>query len=925
MIPRLSLRTEFSFRRAYGRVKSVAERCAAIGVTHAAIYDDDGTWGHVDWEKYALASGLEPLFGTRFAFPGEGDRRPSSGVLATDSSALYRLSSAYPFEPERLAERTGFVSFAGNALSDPELFDYIDINQLSRIAIRRSLELHKRTGKPLVLMPHNDYPAPEDRAPFLAWDDSKRMVTQHIMDDEELLAAFSFLDSDVLSAAVKNTYEVAERCSGVRLKRAPMIHVDGDLRAIVEEGRQYRLVAGHIKEWTREYQERLDYELSLIIEKEYESYFLVVGDMVRWAKTQMLVGPARGSSAGSLVCYLTRITEVDPLVHKLLFERFIDLNRADLPDIDIDFNDEKRHLVFEYMAEKYGKDNTARLGNISKLQSRSVIHHVTKKMSIPSHEAYNVINVLIEHSSGDARYGKGLEDTLIGTQPGRDFMRRYPEAQVMCNLEHHASHTSVHAAGLLVSHEPVIDYCTVRQGVAQIDKKAAEELNLLKIDALGLRTLGVIEDTGCITAEELYGLDLADQKVFDIINHGKFAGVFQFEGSSQRRLSVNVPIDSFRKIDHVTALARPGPFGSGGAKLYVERNMGRQAIEYIHPSMGAYLDDTQGVVIYQEQLMRLVREIGNFDWAKTSIIRKGMSASKGPEFFQQYTDDFIAGAVTHGIPEDVAQQMFYDFRMMGSWTMNASHTCSYAVISYWCAYMKAYHPMEYAAALLRNAKDDGQTIETLRELKDEGIEVIAFDPMLSQENWQVIDGKIIGGFRNIVGVGAVKAATLLELREKGELSSEKIEKILKKGVKFTELHPTKALWKDLYENPTKHNINSKPKEFCDIDDGETAVAICRIERIDRRDENESVRVGKRGGKPWVGESLFLDIFVTDDSVIRPVLLRVRPGNWSNIGLPIADKAVPGKDWLMVRGRWMKELQLMIVKKAKCLTNEEMFD
>lgn len=925
MIPRLNLRTEFSFRRAYGRVKEVAERCVELGVTHAGIVDDDGTWGHVQWEKAALGAGLEPLFGTRLSFPGEGERKPSAWLLAEEIRPFYRLSSAYPFEPGHLADAKGVVRFSGNALTDPELFDYVDINQLSRIGARKALALAESTGKPLVLCPHNDYPAPSHRDAFLAWDDSKRLVPQHIMTDEELREAFSFLDDHQWKRAVAATHEVAERCSGIRLTRAPLIQVEGNLEELIEQGKRYRLENGHIEEWNNEYQARLDYEFDMIREKNFESYFLAVSDMVRWAKQNMLVGPGRGSSAGSLVCYLTSITEVDPIVHNLLFQRFIDINRADLPDIDSDFNDNKRHLVFEYMADKYGKDNTARLGNISRLQSRSVIHHVNKKMGIPANESYSVINVLIEHSSGDARYGKSLEDTLLVTKPGKDFAKRYPEAMVMCDLENHASHTSVHAAGLLVSHEPIIDYCTVRNGIAHLDKKDAEALELLKMDVLGLRTLGVIEDANCITAEELYGLKLDDQEAFDIINKGKFAGVFQFEGAAQRRLSVNVPIDSFKKIDNVTALARPGPFGSGGAKQYVDRNNGDEVATYIHPSMETYLGDTYGVAIYQEQIMMLVREIGNFSWEKTSIIRKAMSASKGAEYFMQLKDEFIAGAALKGISNEVADELYSSLRMMGAWTMNKSHTCSYAIISYWCAWLKAHHPVAYAAALLRNSKDDAQTIEMLRELKSEGVEVVPFDIEHSVEDWSVIDGKVVGGFRNIVGVGEKKAPLLRAARDNGDLKTINIDKILAKGIKFQELNPTKKEWGHMYEKPWKYGVDGEIKEFRDLEQGENAVVICRIEKIDRRDENENVRINRRGGKRWEGQPEFLDVFVTDDSVSRQILIRFRPDNWFNIGLKIADRAAPGKDWLLVRGRWLKDFDMMIGKKARCLTNDHMFD
>jgi DNA polymerase III alpha subunit len=278
--------------------------------------------------------------------------------------------------------------------------------------------------------------------------------------------------------------------------------------------------------------------------------------------------------------------------------------------------------------------------------------------------------VLIEYSSGDSRYGKGLEDTLTTTQPGKDFLERFPEAVLMTELENHASHTGVHAAGFIVANEPVTEYCTVRDGVAQIDKKDAEYLNLLKMDVLGLRTLGVIEDSGCVTAEELYNLPLTDPEVFRIFNEAKFSGVFQFEGAAQRRVSVQIPVSEFQQIDHITALARPGPLGGGAANTYINRNAGREETTYKHESMRKYLEDTRGVVLYQEQVMRIVKELGDFSWEDTSVIRKAMSGRKGKEFFDRHGEKFAAGAAQHGIDAETAKAIWNEIVNFGAWGMN---------------------------------------------------------------------------------------------------------------------------------------------------------------------------------------------------------------------------------------------------------------
>lgn len=924
ILPQLRVRTEFSFRKAFGPIELVADRLAALGCSVAGCVDTSGTWAHAKWEKALLAREIEPLFGAEFTIACEAGRKPVCWALAEDTRAFYRLSSNPPQTQADWIKAKGAVRFCGAALTDPAAFDYIDLNPASMLQNARALALHRYTKKPLVLTSANEYPGPDDRLQFMAWVDNARTTPQTILGNEELRAAFGFLDDATYLQAYKNTVELGERLKGQRLQKAPVISVEGDLRALVEEGRQYRMQAGHISSWTEEYQARLDRELDMIEHKAFESYFIVVSDLVKWAKTKMLVGPARGSSAGSLVCYLLQITEVNPLPHGLLFERFIDINRDDLPDIDIDFNDKKRELCFDYLIERYGRENVARVGSINTLKPRSVINQVAKKLGIPIGATFPVVNVLVNYSSGDSRFGHELEDTLNDTKPGQDFKRNHPEAMIMGDLENHASHTGVHAAGILVSNEAVTEYCTVRDGVAQVDKKGAEYLNLLKIDALGLRTLGVIEDSGAVTSEFLYGLVRDDPEVFRIFNERKFSGVFQFEGAAQRSVSTQIDIQDFKTIDHVTALARPGPLGGGAADHYINRKAGREKVTYHHETMAEYLAETFGVVLYQEQVMRIVREIGGFSWEETSVIRKAMSGRKGKEFFDQRGKVFAEGAARLGIDEAGAKEIWDEICNFGAWGMNKSHTTSYAVISYWCAYMKRYHPLEYAAACLRNAKGDEQTVEILRELTNEGVDYLPFDPQLSEANWAVKDGKLVGGFENLVGIGPVKARRYIEKREKDGLSEKDLAAIAKCPVKNADLRPAHTLWGDIYAHPSNYDIRGPVLEFANLANFETNVVICKLVRKERRDENEALRVGRRGGKAWDGPSLFLDAFVVDDSVSQPIRMRVKIPLWDSIGEPLANYGVDGKDWFLVRGRWLEQFSMFIVQRIKCLTNPELF-
>lgn len=919
----LRVRTEFAYRNTFGPVIDVAERLGAMRCPAAAIVDD-GTWGHVRWAAACKLAGVKPMFGTELVVKLPNGLEPRCWIIAKAgyTKEFYTLSSEArsPLAdvPALLRAAAGKVfRFAGAALTDPTTFDYVDINPGSPLAQRAALALAAKTRKPLVVTGDNYYPAPADRGVFQGMGGRERTTPQHILDRVELSTALPCLTLVQFDKALKNVAKVAAGAAN-ELPTAPMIRVKGDFHGLVEAGRKKRLKVGHIRQWDKVYAARLKRELELIAQKGYESYFLVVADLVNWAKARMLVGPGRGSSAGSLVCYLIGITEVDPIVHGLLFERFIDMTRADLPDIDIDFNDNKRDLLFDYAANKYGRDCVARIGNISRLKARSVIHRIIKRFGIEEFEKFKLYDNLIEHSSGDSRYGKGLEDTLTETEAGRAFAERHPEAMVMTRLENHADHSSIHAAGIIVANEPIVHYCTVgADGVAQVDKPDAETLNLLKIDALGLRTLGVIEDTGCVTSDQLYALPLNDPAALAVFNDARLAGVFQFEGAAQRKITLQIAVDNFRAIDHITALARPGPLGGGAANKYIDRKRGEQAVTTVHPLMDEMLKDTFGVVLYQEQVMRIVRELGGFSWEETTTIRKAMSGRKGIEFFNQKGEVFVEGAAKRGIDELTARKIWLEICSFGAWGMNMAHTCSYAIISYWCAYMKAHHRMEFAAACLRSAKNEESALNVLRELDQDGISYKAFDPALSELSWQVINGELVGGWLNLEGVGPVRAAEMLALRRAGKLKPEHWEK---RTVKYTQLYPLRQAYPALFADPVSAGCaeGSRVLAFQEFpeEDGASVLYVGRV--LDRRptDANEAVRVSKRGGRKLTGPTMFLDLMTRDDYG-ETIHCRIDRFNWDNVGKPVFDAISAGDD-VMVRGRRVPGYSMLNVVKLRCL-------
>lgn len=941
--PQLRVRTGMTFRDVYGRMPEVVARLKALGGRSAAIVDS-GTWGHVKFEREAAKNEIQPMFGMEvpiITYDEEGEKSkftPKAWMLATDLRAFYRGSSASVqnagLTPSGFRSLDGAIRFPGGALgalADDD-FDYIDVNPSSFLLAAEGVKRHRATGKPLVLTGYNDMPSEEYQDYAYAWEvrDSvgvrtieplERMweVLQHVMSEAEFVSA------------VVNAYVIEStliESGATKLNKAPLIKVEGDLVALAREGVKSRLDRGHIAEWTDEYEARFVEEIAQIQAKEFDSYFLVVADLVAYAKRHMLVGPARGSAAGSLVCYVLNITEVDPIPFDLLFQRFIDISRADLPDIDIDFNDVKRYMVFDYMREKYGVTHVSKMGNINTLKAASVMAQVGKKFLIPQNETFSVKNALIEYSSGDARYGKGLQDTFDGTNPGKEFRAKHPDAaRCMGDLEIHPSHTGVHAAAILVCNEPITDFCTVNaDGVAQIDKPDSEYLNLLKIDALGLRTLGIIEDSGVVTADELYGLKFDDQAVFDIINSDKVGGIFQFEGDAVRSVARSVKIDSFGKIDNLTALARPGPLASGMAQKYIARARGDEAITYDVPQLEKYLKDTYGVFLYQEQIMSVVKEIGLFDWVKTSAVRKAMSGRKGEEYFNIMGADFVAGATSQGVPEDQAKKIWNEMVTFGSWGFNKSHSVSYAVVTYWTCWLKHYHKLEFAAACLRTAKDDEQTIAILRELAKEGVGYTPIDPEHSDLNWKVADGRLVGGIMNAKGYGPVKALKFITARQdrgmsdKAEAAFQKQATVLQKSeTKFADLQEAHTKWGHYYDNPRLIGVTSGNPilGMAEIKDGDDGLCIVKLTKKVLADENEAIRIKKRGGKVKTGLTQFVDLMMVDDSGDSPMRFRIRPDKFPSMGKVIAETAPTGS-WFLVKGWKLRDIGMFIVKNIKRL-------
>lgn len=682
----LRVRSEYSFGICYGFIGDVVRTISgnAIGLT-----DRHGTWGHVAFQKSCKQNAKKPIFGVELAVVQavEREKHPANymAFLARNNAGLqeiYELTTEatgennFYYHPRIPYSRLPSISqniaiLSGTnpnfELLKPQKNLYIELAPSSHSRVIAYAKKHKL---PLVATSDNYFLLPEHREVYelvAGRNRDARTVPMHVLNEWEWRNLWPGMEEPL-----QRTYEIAGQCNA-EIPTAQMVKYNSKktLEQLCREAAGKRNI--NLKD--KVYEARLRRELDMIKEKDFADYFFVIHDLLNYAKQHMIVGPARGSSCGSLVCYLLGITEVDPIPFDLLFERFIDVNRKDLPDIDIDFAEDKRDMVFEYAEKKYGKNCVARLGTIMRYKAKSAIDAVATALHIPVIETEDLKGAIIERSGGDARAAFCILDTFEQLDIGRRMLEKYPHLRVAAGLENHAKTTGKHAAGILITQEPISKFCSVNQqtGAVMVDKYDAESINLLKIDALGLRTLSVIQD--CLDQIDkkidwLLQYPLNDSAAFDIINDHRFAGIFQMEGYALQSLCQQMKVTSFEDIAALGALGRPGPITSGGATEYVARKNGKKRIEYLHPLCKECTEVTLGVVIYQEQVMQIGRIVGKLDWEDVSSLRKAMSKSLGKEFFDKYWDKFVVGAKQQGVTEEQAKYVWEHINTMGSWCVS---------------------------------------------------------------------------------------------------------------------------------------------------------------------------------------------------------------------------------------------------------------
>ena len=697
----LRIRTSYSFRNAVGDLDQVLKVIQDKGYPYAPITDRASTYGWVKWQKLLQekAPNLPILLGVELAIsPDPTDKRPAFDYWTffskeEDLRPLTKLvklaTSQFRYQPllnyQQAIEAKGAIKIIGQRTLIRHLPE-VDSDTycfLSPGIVPGYFKQVEKRKIPWILGSNNYYPTKEERALYqvvcgrLASDQT---YPQWILSKEELLnwlarnlGEFSYYD------VLENTQRVAAMAQRAQPDKAKLpkprtgAHVPAPnthLLSYCFEGAKKRgmfpLPEG--------YRDRLEKELKLIQAKNFVDYFFIVADVVRWAKERMIVGPARGSSCGSLVCYLLGITDIDPIPHGLIFERFIDINRGDLPDIDIDFSDQHREEVIEYLRETYGQDHVSRLGTVNLYRPRSALHEAAKAMKIDMWKLNATLDSMIQRSSADARALDTLEDTLKDLPAGKELLENHPEIQIACDMEGQPRHCGQHASAVVLNDQSLELLAPVDQRTKSLmmDKKDAETVGLLKIDCLGLTQLSVLEDAlelAKLPRGHLQDLDkmenLGDPLAFEPLQKLQFTGIFQFQGIALKSLAQQFKMSEFNDIVMITALARPGPLISGNANEWIKRRRGDKPIVYPHPLFEPYLKDTLGIVVYQEQVMQIGRQIGDLSWADVTALRKAMSKSLGVEYFAQFGDRWKEGARKKGIPDEVLNKMWDDLCAYG--------------------------------------------------------------------------------------------------------------------------------------------------------------------------------------------------------------------------------------------------------------------
>lgn len=599
----------------------------------------------------------------------------------------------------------------------------------------------------------------------------------HLTSPEEIKNQFS-----AWPALIDTTEEIADKCTtylNFEEKHLPSFPVPAQINAAAylrekcEEGLKARYT-----EITDKHRQRLEYELKTITEMNYSDYFLIVADFIQFAKNnQIIVGPGRGSSAGSLVAYLLGITEIDPIKYHLLFERFLNPERLTMPDIDVDFSDIRRDEVIDYVREKYGKEHVAQIITFGTFATRSVLRELIKTMDIHEADSRYILREIQPYAS------KKIRDILQQSEELASYVKESQQLKLLFSiamkLEGLPRNISTHAAGVVISKHSLLNEVPLTNGtgetyLTQYAMNELEAVGLLKMDFLGLRNLSLLERVAKgVAYQERKGWSLQsipeqDEKTFQLLQKGQTSGIFQLESAGMRKVLQELKPTSFEDIVAVNALYRPGPMDF--IPVYIRRKFKEEPVTYPHPDLEPILKSTYGVLIYQEQIMQIANRIAGFRLGQADILRRAVSKKK-EIVIQEQEEAFIQGCLNNGYSKAVAQEIFSWIVRFSNYGFPRSHAVAYSRISYQLAYLKAHYPEMFFAALLTDAKNQPEKLSSYQEaLKKLGISILPPHINKSHRPFTVEKGAIRIGLSAIKGVSSQALTDILEKRKEARFT-----------------------------------------------------------------------------------------------------------------------------------------------------------
>ncbi|MBE7382197.1 MAG: DNA polymerase III subunit alpha [Leptolyngbya sp. SIO1E4] len=616
--------------------------------------------------------------------------------------------------------------------------------------------------------------------------------TEYLKSADEMRQLFrDHLPDDVIEAAIQNTLEVAEKVeeyTGILGQpRIPDFPIPGEfggaedyMAHVAREGLVKRMKAASYDDISQEYQERLEYEIKMMIQMGFPTYFLVVWDYIRFARENNIpVGPGRGSAAGSLVAYAMGITNIDPVHHGLLFERFLNPERKSMPDIDTDFCIDRRDEVIDYVTEKYGKERVAQIITFNRMTSKAVLKDVARVLDIPYAESDRMAK-MIPVSRGKPTK---LKVMVSDETPAPEFREKYendPQTNRWLDMAMRIEGTNktfgVHAAGVVISKDPLDEIVPLQrnndgQVITQYYMEDVEALGLLKMDFLGLKNLTMIQkaveliESGKGDTIDLDDLPMDDPATFKLLEKGDLGGVFQLESSGMRQIVRDLKPSGLEDISSVLALYRPGPLDAGLIPKFINRKHGRERIDFAHKILEPILTETYGIMVYQEQIMKIAQDMAGYSLGQADLLRRAMGKKKVAEM-EKHKGQFIEGSTSKGVPKKVVEELWDQMVKFAEYCFNKSHSTAYGFVTFQTAYLKAHYPVEYMAALLTaNSGDQDKVQMHIANCLSMGIEVLPPDVNQSRVDFTPEEKRILFGLSAVRNVGQGAIECILQNRD----------------------------------------------------------------------------------------------------------------------------------------------------------------